>query len=879
MVSMIPALVCAAFAAQSPCSQTSSVDTVGTGTTGTLGVPELQVTGWPTPGLPFALRLEGAAPESAGWIFLSAALSPLPLPEFGATVYPALPASIQTVSTDAEGRSAEAFALPAAPSTLCGVEVFVQGAILDGAAAGNLAFSQGAALRFGSLAAPVFANPGLSSNLGLLDYEFVDLDGDQRLDLVLLTTSSIEPILIRRNLGNGQFGQELVLELVDDADSLAVADFDEDGLPEILLGTFSPRVLDVPAGWSGIEVGPPIDLNLSGVGGLAEIQDIHTGDIDGDGHLDAVFCSATGSTVWARGDGAGGFELAGTVASTPFGGFGAAREARLVDLDGDGHLDVVLLRPLALEIEKGDGLGGFTLLQSFPVPSGSPLLTSLTVGDLDGDGNEDVGFLGANVLVSYGIGDGTLEAPQAVGFPSPVETVEFADANDDGRLDLFVGYEKNSVGSVGFRPQDPSGSLGVAQSFGIKEAAEKIQVADVDFDGRLEMSQSAGSSTISWVDDDGAGGFESTASQYLPTGGLRVLSGDFDGNGIADLLVEKGTGPFSEGVGFVSLLGDGLGGFAEAQDLSATVLGSSQDILALGLADLNGDQVLDAYFVQEQGFGQQPSRLVALVGSGDGTFAVGAQRTVGDSTESFRVADVNADGADDLVFYDDGGPSATSQSPRSYQVLFGDAAQVLGSSSEITQPNGFVSWFGLGDLDGDGDPDFALSDNDDPFGVPISFVRIFWNDGSGSFATTPASADIDITGLGSVRALQPFDWDGDGTDDVVLSLAPQGSNTTTVARSLGGGLFAALESFPSEADWGFFGWNGVDLNGDDRIDLVEPGVTVFYREDGPDPWSEPDHYEPGFTSDFTLTDLDGDGRLDLVAVEEKTPFIQILWGR
>src|SRR5262249_10275377 len=66
-----------------------------------------------------------------------------------------------------------------------------------------------------------------------------------------------------------------------------------------------------------------------------------------------------------------------------------ARRARLLDLDGDGLLDLVTLETAGLVLRPGDGAGGF----------GAPVVTALAggcdfaTGDFDADGRMDVAML------------------------------------------------------------------------------------------------------------------------------------------------------------------------------------------------------------------------------------------------------------------------------------------------------------------------------------------------------------------------------------------------------------------------------------------------------------------------------------------------------
>ena len=85
---------------------------------------------------------------------------------------------------------------------------------------------------------------------------------------------------------------------------------------------------------------------------------VSLGDLDGDGHLDVVLVKGRHWPLLdlvLMGDGAGGFEPARPVGGTPDRSYSGV----LVDLDGDGHLDLVVSNddpdPKIVHLNVGDG--------------------------------------------------------------------------------------------------------------------------------------------------------------------------------------------------------------------------------------------------------------------------------------------------------------------------------------------------------------------------------------------------------------------------------------------------------------------------------------------------------------------------------------------
>ncbi|MCT8161684.1 FG-GAP-like repeat-containing protein [Pseudoruegeria sp. SHC-113] len=186
-----------------------------------------------------------------------------------------------------------------------------------------------------------------------------------------------------------------------------------------------------------------------------EGRSLATGDIDGDGLVDVVIASTRKGLYAYRGDGNGGFtpldlEL-GPVAEMP------VFNAPLVDLDGDGDLDLFLAT-----YRQGNWIwpnaGGFT--QAEPPrkieDGGAVLSIALSFGDIDRDGDLDAalgnwtagwyrrvpGEESRNrLLLNTGAG---LLAPGRVDLPAiPGETLSIllSDLSQDGWPDLIVGND------------------------------------------------------------------------------------------------------------------------------------------------------------------------------------------------------------------------------------------------------------------------------------------------------------------------------------------------------------------------------------------------------------------------------------------------------
>jgi hypothetical protein len=182
---------------------------------------------------------------------------------------------------------------------------------------------------------------------------------------------------------------------------------------------------------------------------------------------------------------------------------------------------------------------------------------------------------------------------------------------------------------------------------------------------------------------------------------------------------------------------------------------------------------------------------------------------------------------------------------------------------ETTTTLGSISTIAIGDLDGDGRPDLAVTRNTD------NEIAILVNTTApGSATPSFAPTEIDVPSIGSV-ALVLADLDGDGR----LDLAAPESNGA-VAIMINTTIAAGTPSFAGKVEvpvCGGFSLSIVagDLNGDAKPDLVVAcgdgvGVLVNTTTTAGTPTFTALAFSSGpGAGGVALGDLDGDGRLDV----------------
>ncbi len=216
---------------------------------------------------------------------------------------------------------------------------------------------------------------------------------------------------------------------------------------------------------------------------------VSIGDLNADGHLDIVLAKGRHWPLVNRvllGDGHGGFPLAhdlGEASDRSYSG-------RLVDIDGDGDLDVVISndRPDPKRVYLNDGAGDFRVGSTYGRPEWST--RNASVADLNGDGLPDivVANRGGPSYVCLNLGEGQFAVDCAAFSTGSATTITAADFDGDGLIDLVVPHRDGGQSYVYVNAGDAGFSDGERVAFGPPNAAIRMaEATDLDGDGLLDI--------------------------------------------------------------------------------------------------------------------------------------------------------------------------------------------------------------------------------------------------------------------------------------------------------------------------------------------------------------------------------------------------------
>lgn len=518
------------------------------------------------------------------------------------------------------------------------------------------------------------------------------------------------------------------------------------------------------------------------ISNLAANDDSVLGDVDGDGHPDLIG-GGFGVIRIFKGHSDGSFDVKPTQVIdfregySPEGlGWGVyLLPLACVDLDGDGHPDLVALGSNGLTVFLGRGDFQFGSPQSYPEEQDIPFgnFGAQFLEDMNGDGHPDYVALGPNgITISYGQTDGTFLSGTTHLSGRHISYLTVADFNEDGSPDVITAGDLQLYLSLGrrgggFAEATPLPPVSPPLSGSQAQGWVSVTHGDVNGDGHQDLvaeeAMPSGRQQLSVLLGHGDGSFDEPVPVQLVEGRFFPTVLDLNGDGRDDVVLQAGNA--------ITVLVAQRDGSFRSVGTTLIAPGSEYVITPVALGDLNGDGFADLAYVTT-------NHVAVAAGRGDGSFKA-------------------------PVFY------AVPLAPDVPSLSAGVVA--------------------LGDLDGDGRPDLAVlqpfaGTGQNPSGNAQLFT-FYGLDTTGDFdehsftAAVPGPISHQL-----YRAVYAVDVDGDGRADVITGVSDgdEYPQTAEVARGRADRtLTDPVEFFDSygQAPLAF-----ADLNGDGRADLLKPNT-------------------------------------------------------
>ena len=285
---------------------------------------------------------------------------------------------------------------------------------------------------------------------------------------------------------------------------VAVADFNHDGHLDLVTDSYQ-------VSWVGqrlfVELGngdgsfqPPVSFKAQGI--IPTVADFNH-----DGNPDVLTLDGRYINV-LLGNGDGTFQRPVTTVMSHQSLVGAVN-VTVADFNNDGIMDAAVVtgvRQIFMLLGNGDGTF-FPFLTSRG--RGFLYLEVVAAGDFNHDGNVDLvaGDAGRKQIgVLLGNGDGTFQVPVLYPTGSLPNVVTIADFNGDGSLDIASTdyFEKAVVVFLGVG----DGTFGTATDYSVTMPLWDIAVGDFNLDGRLDMVVGGGNGKLSILTNMGNGNIQ-----------------------------------------------------------------------------------------------------------------------------------------------------------------------------------------------------------------------------------------------------------------------------------------------------------------------------------------------------------------------------------
>ena len=465
-------------------------------------------------------------------------------------------------------------------------------------------------------------------------------------------------------------------------------------------------------------------------------------------------------------------------------------------------------------------------------------VNSVQVADFNGDGKLDI-LWGGNLFL--GNGNGTVQSALVTSIAGSVEAI--ADFNGDGIPDVVANsYQTHTFETTIFIGKgDGTFSAPLVAFTGVvPDGLLQVLTGDFNGDGKIDLLFSVGADiyppTAYVVFGNGDGTFQSpiTLANVL---GFGNAIGDFNGDGIPDVVSTAVSNAYFNVLSVVSVaLGQGNGNFSADTVLISCGPGPLCFGKTVTVGDLNGDGYPDFLFLRLVNIGQGGVGATVLLANPGGGYETLPSFTVSEDTglyASAAFADFNKDGKLD----------AAVASGLAMGILLGNGDGTF--QQQVTYGTTTPSFVAVGDFHGNGNIDVVTADTSG------DTVSLFPGNGDGTFGfATSSPAGNSVAG-----SLVTGDFNGDGKLDLALA-------NGSILLGNGNGTFGApVPAYPpgGSIQTGDFNHDGIP----DLALTTSTGVQVMLGN-GNGTFGSPIDVSLGFApSAITVSDFNLDGRQDI----------------